>query len=348
MPTVSIVLPTFNRAKFLLEAIESALAQTWDKIEVLVVDDGSSDETRDLVNALARGDQRVKYFYQENSGVSVARNHAIREATGDLIAFLDSDDIWKPWKLEIQVKLLKALSEVGMVWTNMDAIFPDGRLRQKNFLKTMYSAYARLGADSPFISSRRYQKYCPDCPSEFQDATTSVGMIYSKMFSGNLVHTPTVVLRRKWADQVGPFDVTMRRGGEDFKYHLSTSRLGDVAFIDVPSILYRVGNGDQITNRENYLHFAHSYLRTIQDELALHESESGLSEHERNLCLSQAHEWLSNELLNNDQTLQSLVHAIMSIYFKKSIGDSWKTITKCVVPQPLLRIARRCVPASQA
>ena len=101
MKTVSIVIPTYNRASQVVEAVRSALAQTWTDCEVIVIDDGSTDSTgRDL----SAFEGRIRYIRTENGGVSAARNRGIREATGDWIAFLDSDDTWNPDKLRLQME----------------------------------------------------------------------------------------------------------------------------------------------------------------------------------------------------------------------------------------------------
>lgn len=102
-PRVSAIIPTYNYAQFVCEAVESALAQTWPNMEVIVVDDGSTDDTRER---LQRYTGRIKYLYQNNRGLSAARNTGIREASGEYVAFLDSDDIWLPDKIEAQMQLV--------------------------------------------------------------------------------------------------------------------------------------------------------------------------------------------------------------------------------------------------
>src|SRR5436309_10403806 len=99
--TVSVVRPTHDRGRVVVEAIESALAQTHPPLEVIVVDDGSTDDTAERVGRLR--DARVRYLRRPHAGVSAARNAGIAAATGDLVAFLDSDDPWKPDKLEAEV-----------------------------------------------------------------------------------------------------------------------------------------------------------------------------------------------------------------------------------------------------
>lgn len=98
---VSVIIPTYNRAYCVVEAIESVLGQTFQDFELIVVDDGSTDATAEV---LAPYVDRIRYIYQKNAGVSAARNTGIRAARGQWIAFLDSDDVWLPEKLEIQVE----------------------------------------------------------------------------------------------------------------------------------------------------------------------------------------------------------------------------------------------------
>ena len=102
---ISIVLPSFNRARILPKAVESILRQTYQDFELIIVDDGSSDNTREVVNSF--NDDRIVYVHQENAGACVARNNGINHARGEYIAFQDSDDIWHEDKLEKQLKILQ-------------------------------------------------------------------------------------------------------------------------------------------------------------------------------------------------------------------------------------------------
>src|SRR5690242_14976762 len=113
-PSVSVIIPTYNRARFVGEAVASALAQTLPPLEVIVVDDGSTDDTADVVARL--NDPRVVYLRQENAGPATARNTGVEAARGDLIALLDSDDRWLPRKLELQVPLFEGDGKIGLVY----------------------------------------------------------------------------------------------------------------------------------------------------------------------------------------------------------------------------------------
>jgi glycosyltransferase involved in cell wall biosynthesis len=116
MAHVSVIIPTYNRARYISRAIESVLAQTYRDFDVIVVDDGSSDDTRHVLEAF--GD-RIRYVFQENAGPGAARNCGIRLSTGAHLAFLDSDDVWMPTFLAQTVGTLDAHPEVGMVATGM-------------------------------------------------------------------------------------------------------------------------------------------------------------------------------------------------------------------------------------
>src|SRR5580692_1034819 len=119
---VSVIIPTYNRAHCVCRAVESVLGQTYAEVSVLLIDDGSTDHTRALVNDTYGKDPRVRYVHQPNQGVSAARNHGIRLVEGDFAALLDSDDVWKPFKLELQIACLRAFPEAGMVWSDMTAV----------------------------------------------------------------------------------------------------------------------------------------------------------------------------------------------------------------------------------
>jgi len=124
MPLVSVVIPTYN-CPFLSEAINSVLAQTYENIEVIIIDDGSTDKTRETVE---KYHIKVQYIYQENEGVSSARNNGIRASHGDYMAFLDADDVWLPRKIEKQMSVFKNKPNIGFVYCDNYFIDYNGRV----------------------------------------------------------------------------------------------------------------------------------------------------------------------------------------------------------------------------
>lgn len=120
---VSVVIPNYNYAHYLREAIDSVLAQTYSEIEIIVVDDGSKDDSKEILTGY--GD-RVRTIFQQNQGVSAARNNGVKESCGELIAFLDADDAWLPTKIEKQVARFQADEKLGLVHVGVDEIDADG------------------------------------------------------------------------------------------------------------------------------------------------------------------------------------------------------------------------------
>jgi glycosyltransferase involved in cell wall biosynthesis len=121
---VSVVIPNYNYARFVGGAVDSVLAQTYPDIEVIVVDDGSTDESKDVLISYGDG---IKSIFQQNSGVAAARNNAVAASSGEYVAFLDADDEWLPAKLEKQVAMFRSDPSLGLVHVGVDEIDSDGR-----------------------------------------------------------------------------------------------------------------------------------------------------------------------------------------------------------------------------
>jgi len=122
-PEVSVIIPTYNRESMVVEAVESVLAQSMTDFELIVINDGSTDETEERLSAYG---SRLKNYQQENAGVSAARNRGIKFSTAPLIAFLDSDDLWLPSKLQVQHKYMTENPKIHICQTE-DSHLPDRR-----------------------------------------------------------------------------------------------------------------------------------------------------------------------------------------------------------------------------
>jgi O-antigen biosynthesis protein len=200
-PAVSIIVPTYNRAALLPRALDSVFGQTFADFEVIVVDDGSTDDTAAVVARY--GDPRLRLIRQPvNAGVAAARNRGLREVRADLVAFLDSDDEWVADKLAQQVDVFrKAPDEVGLVYTGVECVLPDGRRRT--------------------------------------DLPEARGDVYRRMLARNVVHGggSNVMMRRSVVATVGFFDETLR-AIEDYEYWLRIARFFKVDCVDAPLIRY--------------------------------------------------------------------------------------------------------------
>jgi len=305
---VSVIIPSYNRAYCIATTVDSVLAQTHGNLEILVIDDGSQDATRELITERYGGEPRVRYIHQANAGVSAARNHGLRLATGDYLALLDSDDIWLPWKLDAQLRCLAAMPSAGMIWTDMDAIGPDGEISHRRFLTKMYSSYRRFSRDQLFHEARPLSAIDGRLAATLGDPRVFLGDIFSPMIAGNLVHTSTVLLRRERFEHVREFDVDLRYSGEDHDFHLRTCREGDVAYLDAPSILYQRGREDQLTHRKYTVHMAENFLKTVNKALARDRARVTLSPAMLAEVMAEAHAWIGEQRLEIGDSGQARLH----------------------------------------
>ena len=193
-PPVSVVIPTYNSADTIAGAIESVLAQTYSDFEILVIDDGSTDHTEDVVRQF--GD-RVRYFKQENQGVSAARNSGIEKSVGKYIAFLDSDDLWCPEKLAEEIPLLDAHPELGLVYCDWTVV-----------------------SDETVLQSSYHEELRP-----------ARGYIFSELVQRGFILTSGVVVRRECLDDVGHFDKSLKVA-EDYELWLRISYRWKVELVD--------------------------------------------------------------------------------------------------------------------
>lgn len=206
-PTVSVIVPTYNRGWILNEAIDSVFNQHFTDFELIVIDDGSSDETPDRLRQY--GD-RIQVVRQANRGVSAARNVGIRQARGGLIALLDSDDTWLPGKLAAQVAFFDA--------------FPKARVCQTQEI------WMRNGVR--VNSRRRHRK--------------ASGMIFERSLALCLVSPSAVMLRRPLLDEVGGFDESLP-ACEDYDLWLRIAWRYPIHLIDQPLTVKRGGHPDQLS-----------------------------------------------------------------------------------------------------
>ena len=316
-PLVSVVVPTYNRAYCLPRTVDSALGQTHPSVEVIIVDDGSRDETADVVAARYGNDARVRLIRQANGGVSAARNTGLRAARGDYVALLDSDDVWEPWKLELQLACMRARPEVGMTWTEMVAVDPAGQVIDARYLRQMYSAYRWFPpGGSLFDDSVPLASLAPTLAGVVSDRQFAVGDLSSAIVMGNLVHTSTVVLTRERARSVGGFPEQFRHGGEDYPFHLRTCRLGPVGYLDVASIRYQRGFPDRLTRAENDLHMARAFLSAIEPIIHHERGSLKLPPSMIRAVLAEAHGWIGEAALDAGDMLPALEHLARSILYR--------------------------------
>lgn len=208
-PLISVIIPTYNRAAWLKEAIDSVLSQTAQRIELMIVDDGSTDHTHEWTAGYG---EQLHYLYQDNQGVSSARNLGIRSSHGKYIALLDSDDLWLPDKLTRQIAIMEQQPDVQLCHTEEIWIRRGVRVNSK----------------------KKHQKYG--------------GYIFPYCLPLCVISPSSVMVRRTLFDEVGYFDETLP-ACEDYDLWLRITKTYSVHFIETPLIVKRGGHTDQLSQK---------------------------------------------------------------------------------------------------
>jgi glycosyltransferase involved in cell wall biosynthesis len=251
-PLASIILPTYNRAYTLPATIDSVLAQTYPAFELIIVDDGSTDGTGDLIASRYGTDARVRYHARKNGGVSAARNTGMQLAGGEVLVFCDSDDCWAADKLQLQMTTLERFPETNLVWSDVTAVDSAGAVLHERYTRVCYPAWQAKPLDALFAKSEELAR----------GRRVYVGDIFATMVSGSLINMPTVAIRATLAARIGVFDESMRVG-EDYDFCLRACSVGQVAFIDAPTVRYRIGSTDQLTHSSLHADQARNWFRAV-------------------------------------------------------------------------------------
>jgi len=199
-PLVSVIIPTYNYAAFIEQAIKSVLDQTFQNFEILVVDDGSTDNTREVIKKFP-----ARYIYQTNRGAAAARNYGIREARGELIAFLDADDLWLPDKLEKQLQMFERDPGIGLV----------------------YSLFYFFESESGAIIGYKPIREC------------ARGFVLTQMFGSCIIGSPTPLIRRDVFEKVGLYQEGLT-GVEDYHLWLRIAAQYRIDYVPEYLAMYRV------------------------------------------------------------------------------------------------------------
>ncbi|MDN5940438.1 MAG: glycosyltransferase [Nitrospira sp.] len=233
MPRVSIIIPAYNCARYIGRALDSVCAQTYKDYEILVVDDGSTDDTKDVVMQYGR---KVTYLYQQNRGVSAARNHAISKSSGELLAYLDADDMWYPEKLERQVAFLDAHHECGMIHSEISVINEQDEI-----------LYVRFNQETKRSVP---QGYCIEA-----------------LLRCSHIQTLTVVERRNYFERAGVFDERLPIA-QDYLHWIMIAAGGQgVGYLAEPLGKYRWRTGSLMGNSTRLLEdYAQIYDILLQEK----------------------------------------------------------------------------------
>lgn len=224
---VSVVIPAYNVAAHIGEAIDSVLAQDYAPVEIIVVDDGSKDDTAEVVSSRF---PQVTLIRKANGGAATARNAGIRQAQGEFIAFLDADDIWLPGKLKAQVAYFRAHPDVAMNCTGFSQWVSDD--------KGVFPDPLSVIPDQAGVASDAIDRELS-------------GWVYHKLLLRSFVWTTTVMMRRALIDKIGLYDESFRLG-QDYEYFLRASRETEIHRLSRAYALYRQHPGSATARGLDY------------------------------------------------------------------------------------------------
>jgi glycosyltransferase involved in cell wall biosynthesis len=253
IPRVSVVIPVRNGKDFIHEAIDSVLLQSFDSLELIIVDDGSDDFD---YTTLRQVDPRIRTLRLEGSGVSHARNAGMQQARGEFIAFLDADDVWFPGKLCAQVRYFDNHPDVGVV----------------------FGGFIRWTADEQGVFPPAHSLW-HDCSDMSEAEAARSGWIYTRLLLGLLVGMNTAVIRRRVYQSIGGFNPSMRVG-EDYDFWLKAARVTQMHALAGTVAFYRI-HGSSAMHRLSAVSHLATLLQTAHLRWGLTNPDgSGIAERE--------------------------------------------------------------------
>jgi glycosyltransferase involved in cell wall biosynthesis len=307
MPRVSVIIPVYNGAKFIAVTLDSILTQTFQDFEVIVIDDGSTDNTAELVS---RYRSPVKLIRNGRMGKSASRNTGIRAAKGQLIAFVDADDLWMPQKLEVQIQHLDCHPNLKWSYSNC-CIFEDN---PNNVIEI-----AIKNADKSYS-----------------------GDVLRPLLIRDFVPSPTPIVFRDVFDEVGYFDETfLRHQPEDWDMWLRIAARYPVGLIDEPLALLRK-HDNSLTAKEEPLKTFEGVIHVIQLAISRNQERLGGMKNKaisfryvifgkdlvRRGIFGEAQAMFINAIRSNPFMLQAYLYYLISLLLtKKMIDLSYKSIT---------------------
>ena len=273
MPKVDVIIPAYNAVKYLPAAIESVMAQTFEDWRIVLVDDGSTDNTAEVVAPFIKQlGPRLKYIKQPNSGLPAARNAAIHSSYAEFLALLDADDVWLPFRLTESLMRFENRPRVGLAYGLISRINPEGIVID-TFAGNQQHAEGNI---APYIYMRKVELPCP-----------------------------TITFRRKCVDEVGLFDETMR-ATEDRDLWLRIALRYEVAFVPKVLAYYRTSPNSMSTDPDRMLK---AQLQFIQK----HYGAQGCGMQARQIALARVYKQRAEALLLREQPWAALMSSLRAL-----------------------------------
>ncbi len=292
MTIISVIIPVYNSEKFIKETIESVLNQTYKDFEIIIIDDGSSDNSLKCVESFMKGTD-IKVMKQNNSGPSSARNLGIKSALGKYRAFLDSDDIMMPDRLELQVRALEEDRNIGLVYTDLMTFNESGIV---------------------YNSKKRY-------------ITPHSGSVLNRLLVENFITTSTVMVRKECLDNVGYFDEKLKHS-EDYKMWLKIAMKYKIGYVDLPLVKYRYHENSLSSNK---ITITASSYKVVEEFWKENIEYKGINKILYRVSVSKQLSKLGHAYYSNCEKIEAVKCLIKSLVKNPFAKEAYKTFLKVII-----------------
>jgi|GEM_PF-878279 len=339
-PLVSIIIPTYNSSHFLPECLNSVLSQSYENIEIIVIDDGSTDNTTDVVQPFT---QHIIYRKQENRGLAGARNAGLSVSTGEFIAWLDADDIAHPDRILLQATFLLNNPEFILISSDFSTFNSKGQIAHSH-ISAYYGVAQKAGDISKLYPN--HKEVTPELPPDCELIDTKIkklqicsGEAHPALILGNFIHPPTVMLRKSACLTAGELDETIPTA-EDWDYFIRLSKIGPVAFINYPLLQYRISEQQMSSPNNNAERIVTNIIRVTEKYLKVEPEIIFKSKRELHRNLSSFH---SNAayVFSETKPLRALGHLKKSLKYDYRKTRLLKVISKIILPNILIETYRK-------
>lgn len=295
---VSVIIPTYNCAQYVIEAIESVLNQTYQNYEIIVFDDGSTDDTKSVIQPYIESG-KIKYIYQENMGPGAARNRGIEIAEGDYVAFLDADDVWLPNFLEQSVNTLSQNIHAGFVYSG-------------NY----------------FVDENR-----KEIPNYIRKNVFKRGNVCLDLFCNHFIMTPSVLIKKECFKKTGSFDENLMVG-EDYDFFLRLTYLYDAEFIANKVWERRVLKGS--LSRKDFVQDFLNDIKTLKNFVLKHPEFYANNKKKIHSRLSSYHLTFGYNCLEKKKNWMAFKQLLQSLKYRPS-KRAIKNLILCLTPHDFRR-----------
>jgi glycosyltransferase involved in cell wall biosynthesis len=336
-PQVSVVIPSYNSAATLAATLDSVLAQTFQDLEIVVVDDGSTDHTQAV---LASYGNKVRSICKANGGLASARNAGCKAASGSFIALLDADDLCEPERIGLQLAFMRQHDDVMLCSSEFSSFDESGSVVERDAA----NYYSRLGQARGGLSSLYSEQHWVDIApwltnpqAQVKPVRAFAGSVYPALALGSFIHPPTVMFRREVLEQCGGFDETIRNVC-DWEWLVRVARIGKVGFIDHPLLKYR-RSATQLSGPKHKLQLYRDVLSNLErftreDPNLVATTGAAMKRSMGEACINVA------EALVEADRLAALAHLGKAARYRRIDGTWTKILLKSLLPRGILTLAQ--------